>query len=69
MFLASCLQTVVHKYPYNFGLFPDLLKEEKIKLPVIADGTPDWIYMGGVHENEDGKQQKPIWLICSQLYT
>lgn len=46
MFLASCLQTVVHKYPYNFGLFPDLLKEEKIKLPVIADGTPDWIYMG-----------------------
>ena len=24
----------------------DLLKEEKIKLPVIADGTPDWIYMG-----------------------
>ena len=46
MFLASCLQTVVHKYPYNFGLFPDLLKDEKIKLPVIADGTPDWIYMG-----------------------
>ena len=46
MFLTSCLQTVVHKYPYNFGLFPDLLKEEKIKLPVIADGTPDWIYMG-----------------------
>lgn len=45
MFLASCLQTVVHKYPYNFGLFPDLLKEEKIKLPVIVDGTPDWAYM------------------------
>lgn len=45
MFLTSCLQTVVHKYPYNFGLFPDLLKEEKIKLPVIMDGTPDWAYM------------------------
>lgn len=45
MFIASCLQTVVHKYPYNFGLFPDLLREEKIKLPVIADGTPDWEYM------------------------
>lgn len=45
MFLASCLQTVVHKYPYNFGLFPDLLKEEKIKLPVITDSTPDWAYM------------------------
>lgn len=45
MFLASCLQTVVHKYPYNFGLFPNLLKEEKIKLPIITDGTPDWAYM------------------------
>lgn len=55
MFLASCLQTVVHKYPYNFGLFPDLLKEEKIKLPVITDGAPDWAYMeeymGSMMEN------------------
>lgn len=45
MFLASCLQTITHKYPYNFGLFPELLKDEKIKLPVTADGTPDWTYM------------------------
>lgn len=44
IFLASCLQTVTHKYPYNFGLFPDLLKEERIKLPA-ADGEPDWAYM------------------------
>lgn len=45
MFLASCLQTITHKYPYNFGLFPDLLKEERIKLPADADGNPDWTYM------------------------
>ena len=45
MFLTSCLQTIAHKYPYNFGLFPDLLKTEKIKLPVTAKGTPDWTYM------------------------
>ena len=45
MFLASCLQTITHKYPYNFGLFPDLLKEERIKLPVDASGEPDWAYM------------------------
>ena len=45
MFLASCLQTITHKYPYNFGLFPELLKDEKIKLPVTADGTPEWTYM------------------------
>lgn len=45
MFLAACLQTVVHKYPYNYGLFPDLLKEEQIRLPVDAAGEPNWAYM------------------------
>ena len=45
MFLTSCLQTITHKYPYNYGLFPDLLKEERIKLPVDVDGSPDWSYM------------------------
>jgi hypothetical protein len=45
MFLAACLQTVVHKYPYNYGLFPDLLKEEQIRLPVDVAGEPNWAYM------------------------
>lgn len=45
LFLTSCLQTITHKYPYNFGLFPDLLKKERIKLPVDASGEPDWAYM------------------------
>lgn len=45
VFLAACLQTVAHKYPYNYGLFPDLLKEERIKLPINASGEPDWAYM------------------------
>lgn len=45
IFLTSCLQTITHKYPYNFGLFPDLLKKERIKLPVNASGEPDWAYM------------------------
>lgn len=45
-FEAECLQTVIHKYLYNFGLFPDLLKEEKIKLPVITNGTLDWTHIG-----------------------
>lgn len=45
LFLASCLQTVTHKYPYNFGLFPELLREERIKLPVTKERSPDWAYM------------------------
>lgn len=44
-FLATCLQTVVFKYPYNFGLFPELLKDESIMLPVDNNGNPDYTYM------------------------
>ncbi|EJQ88387.1 hypothetical protein IGW_05066 [Bacillus cereus ISP3191] len=44
IFLVSCLQTLTHKYPYNYGLFPDLLKEERIKLPAVG-GKPNWSYM------------------------
>lgn len=44
-FLATCLQTIVFKYPYNFGLFPELLKDERIMLPVDNNGEPNWTYM------------------------
>lgn len=45
LFLIACLQTIANKYEYNYGLFPDLLKKEKIKLPVTDDDIPDWEYM------------------------
>lgn len=45
MFLTACLQPVARKYSYSYGLFPDLLKPETIKLPVDSDGSPDWSYM------------------------
>lgn len=45
IFLTACLQTVASKYPYNFGLFPELLKDERIMLPVTQNGNPDWTYM------------------------
>jgi len=45
LFLVSCLRRVAEKYPYNFGLFPELLKKEYIKLPVCQNNEPDWIYM------------------------
>lgn len=44
-FLATCLQTIVFKYPYNFGLFPELLKNERIMLPINSIGEPNWTYM------------------------
>lgn len=43
-FLISCLMFITYKYSYNYGLFPDLLKKEYIKLPTI-NGEPDWNYM------------------------
>lgn len=45
MFLTACLQPIARKYSYNYGLFPDLLKSEQIKLPGDSHGCPDWAYM------------------------
>lgn len=44
-FMTACLQPIARKYSYNYGLFPDLLKQEHIKLPADSDGKPDWAYM------------------------
>ncbi len=45
LYLTACLQPIATKYSYNFGLFPDLLKKEKVKLPVDEFGKPDYAYM------------------------
>ncbi len=45
LFITSCLQQITEKYPYNYGLFPNLLKAERIKLPVDCNGRPDYSYM------------------------
>ena len=51
LFLVSCFRRIAEKYSYNFGLFPDLLKEESIKLPICSDGSPDW---GGMEKYIEG---------------
>lgn len=45
LFITSCLQPIAEKYSYNYGMFPDLLKEEKIKLPANKNGDPDYAFM------------------------
>lgn len=45
LFIIACLEKLTSKYSYNFGLFPKLLKEEKIKLPIKDNGEPDYEYM------------------------
>ena len=42
LFITSCLQPIAEKYSYNYGMFPDLLKEEKIKLPANENGEPEY---------------------------
>ncbi len=53
LFLVSCFRRVAEKYSYNFGLFPELLKEESIKLPICNDGSPDWKRMEKYIESVD----------------
>ena len=55
-FIVSCLQTITQRYSYNFGLFPDLLKKEKIKLPATSDGNPDWEYMDAYMRHLESQQ-------------
>lgn len=45
LFITSCLQPIAEKYSYNYGMFPDLLKEERIKLPANENGEPDYALM------------------------
>ena len=45
LFITACLQPIATKYSYNFGLFPELLKKEKIKLPIDDKGNIDYAYM------------------------
>ena len=51
LFITSCLQQITEKYSYNYGLFPNLLKKESIKLPADDNGNPDWKYMDNYIEN------------------
>ena len=57
-FLAVCFNKVTSKYNYSFGLFPDLLKEESIQLPVDEDGNPDWRFMEQFIEAMESKSKQ-----------
>lgn len=45
LFIIACLQTIAGKYSYNNGLFPNLLRMEKIRVPIDRYGKPNWDYM------------------------
>ena len=51
LFVVTCLQTITEKYSYNYGMFPELVKKEEIKLPVNKEGEPDWEYMENYMKN------------------
>lgn len=60
LFITSCLQPIAEKYSYNYGMFPDLLKEENIKLPADINGNPDYVYMEDYMKAVESKVQSVI---------
>ena len=64
LFITACLQPIAQKYSYNFGLFPELLRKEKIKLPVAANGNIDYDYMANYMRNLELKVAKPIYQLA-----
>ena len=65
LFLVTCLQTISAKYSYNYGMFPELVKKEVIKLPVNKKKEPDWEYMEQYMKNiMEDTQSKLDKLVC-----
>lgn len=65
LFLVTCLQTISDKYSYNYGMFPELVKKEVIKLPVNKKNEPDWEYMENYMKNiMQDTQSKLEKLVC-----
>ena len=60
LFITSCLQPIAQKYSYNYGMFPNLLKEESIKLPANASGAPDYEYMEKYMKEVESKSYNVI---------
>ena len=62
LFLVACLQTITKKYTYNYGMFPELVKKERLKLPITKDAKPDWKYMENYMKNimDDAKAKLNI---------
>lgn len=67
MFLISCLSAITDKYSYNHGLFPKLLSQEKIKLPVDKNDNPDWQYMDGYMKNVEKQIKSNIDIITNSI--
>lgn len=65
LFVVTSLQTIAEKYSYNYGMFPELVKKEEIKLPVNKKGEPDWDYMENYMKNiMQNTQSKLDKLVC-----
>ena len=60
LFITACLQPIATKYSYNFGLFPDLLRKEKIKLPVDNNGNIDYTYMSQYMQTLENESKTKI---------
>ncbi len=67
LFLTACLQPIAQKYSYNYGMFPDLVKEDKIKLPVTKEGIPDWDYMD-VYMGKELMKAKDKHILLSKAF-
>ena len=63
LFIVFCLQKICSKYKYNYGLFPELLKKEKIKLPIDDNEKIDFDYMEKTIEEIKQSEFKKLMLL------
>lgn len=63
LFIITCLQIISSKYNYAYGLFPEQLREEKIKLPIDDNGNINYCFMDDYIEIV----KKRTAIICKNL--
>ena len=56
LYLCTLIRIVCSKYSYTQMCSSSKLKSEKIPLPVLDDGTPDWEFMENYIRNIEQKQ-------------
>ena len=66
LFMVTCLRQIATKYTYNYGLFPKLLKKEKIKLPIDKEGNLDFMQMSNRMKASEVLSRQKI-CVCSEL--
>lgn len=69
LFITTLLNMQVYKYNYGRARILDKIKQEQIKLPIDANGNPNWDYMREFIKNIENVERESTGSIRDSLKT